>query len=74
MSVEENKIIVLRFLEDVWGRGNLNIVEEIVADDHVHHLARRDLHGSDGVKGLVLGFRNFLPDLQIMVNDLIGEG
>jgi steroid delta-isomerase-like uncharacterized protein len=74
MSVEENKVIVLRFLEDVWGKGNLNIVEEIVADDHVHHLTRRDRHGPEGVKELVSGFRNFLPDLHIAINDLIGEG
>ena len=73
MSVEENKVIVLRFLKDVWGKGNLNIVEEIVADDHVHHLTRRDRH-PEGVKELVSGFRNFLPDLQIAVIDLIGEG
>ena len=74
MSVEQNKVIVLRFLEDVWGKGNLNIVEELVADDHVHHLTRRDLHGPEGVKELVSGLRKFLPDLQITINDLIGEG
>lgn len=74
MSIEENKAIVLRFLEEVWGKGDLSIVDEIVADEHVHHLTLRDVHGPQGVKQLVSGFREFLPDVQIIVKDLIGEG
>ena len=74
MPIEENKAIVLSFLQDVWAAGNLTIVDELVADDHVHHLTRRDLHGPEGVKQLVLWFRSFLPDLQISIRDLIAEG
>jgi len=74
MSVEENKAVVLRFLKDVWGMGDLSIVDEIVADDHVHHFATRDVRGPEGVKQLVSWLRSFLPDLQITIKDLIGEG
>ncbi len=42
MSVEENKAIVLSFLKDVWGMGNLSLVDEIVADEHVHHFTLLD--------------------------------
>jgi len=74
MSVEENKAIVLRFLQEVWGEGNLNMVDELVAQGHVHHLTRRDVHGPDGVKNLVSWFRGFLPDVRIGVRDLLAEG
>lgn len=74
MPVEEHKAIVLRFLQEVWGEGNLNMVDELVAKDHVHHLSRRDAHGPDGVKQLVSWFRSFLPDVKIRVKDWIAEG
>ena len=73
MSVEENKAIAHRFLKDVWEKGNLSIVDEIIADDHVHHLSKRDNHGPEGVRKLVTWFRAFLPDLQITIKDLIAE-
>ncbi|MGD8752119.1 MAG: ester cyclase [Anaerolineales bacterium] len=73
MSVEDNKIIVLRFLEDVWGNGNMSIVDEMIANNHVHHLSRRDVYGPEGVRQLVSWLRTFLPDLQITIHDLVAE-
>jgi steroid delta-isomerase-like uncharacterized protein len=74
MSVEENKAIVHRFLEEVWGQGNLSLVDKIVAEDHVHHFTSRDIHGPEGVKQLVSGFRTFMPDVQGTYKDMIAEG
>jgi predicted ester cyclase len=74
MSAEEHKAIVLRFLQEVWGEGNLGMVDELVAQGHVHHLTKRDFHGPDGVKQLVSWFHSFLPDVKIRVKDLIAEG
>ena len=74
MTIGENKAIVLRFLEEVWEKGNLDIVDEIIADEHVHHITTRDLRGPEGVSQLVSWLRRFLPDLQITVNDLVAEG
>ena len=73
MSEEENKMIVRRFLEDVWGQGNLSLVDDMIAEDHVHHLTRRDVDSPEGVKQLVTWFRIFLPDLQIAVKDVVAE-
>jgi len=73
MSVEDNKKIVLRFLEEVWGQGDLSIVDDMIAESHVHHLSRRDVHGPEGVRQLVSWLHTFLPDLQITIHDLIAE-
>jgi len=48
MSIEENKTTVRRFLEDVWGKGDLSLVDDMIVDNHVHHLTRRDVHGPAG--------------------------
>jgi predicted ester cyclase len=72
--VEESKVVVFSFLHVVWDAGKLSTVDELIADDHVHHLTRRDVHGPEGVKQLVSGFRGFLPDLRATIKDLIAEG
>jgi steroid delta-isomerase-like uncharacterized protein len=74
MSTEANKALVLRFLDGVWGKGDLDLIEELIAPDHVHHLTRRDMHGPAGVRQLVIWFRNFMPDASAIYHDVIAEG
>ncbi len=37
MSVEENKAIERRYMEEVWTKGNLAAVDELVATNYVDH-------------------------------------
>jgi hypothetical protein len=37
MSTEENKKIVLRWIETVWNKGNMNIIAELHTPDLVGH-------------------------------------
>jgi len=35
MSTEENKQLVLRWKEELWDKGNLNIIDELLAPDYL---------------------------------------
>ena len=37
MSVEKNKAIARRYQEEVWGKGNLALLDELLASDYVDH-------------------------------------
>jgi hypothetical protein len=37
VSAEENKALVLRFLEEVWNRRNLDVIDECIAPEFVQH-------------------------------------
>jgi predicted ester cyclase len=37
MSLEENKIIVRRYVEDVWGKGDFAAEQELIATNFVDH-------------------------------------
>ncbi len=74
MSTEQNKILVRRFLAEVWVQGNLDNLEEMIAASHVHHLTRRQLYGPEGVQELAVQFRTFLADVQITIHDLLADG
>ncbi len=74
LPTEQNKALVVRFLKEVWEEGKLSVVDDLVAPEHVHHLATRDAHGPEGVKRLVSWFHSFLSGAKISILDVIAEG
>ena len=75
MSLEDNKAIARRYQEEVWGKGNLDLIDELVAPDFVDHglPATMDL-GFAGARQAVQGALDAFPDGQWTVEDLIAEG
>ena len=74
---EANKAIARRFIEETFNKGNLAVLDEIVAPDH------KDLGpgglpglppGPEGSKQLVSMYRNAFPDIHITVEDQIADG
>jgi predicted ester cyclase len=70
-SASENKVIVRRFLEEVWNEGNLSVVDEVIDKRHVHHFIDGDVHGPEGVKRLVSYVRTALPDFHGTIDALL---
>jgi steroid delta-isomerase-like uncharacterized protein len=75
MSAKESKAIVRRFW-GVWEQGNVDLVDELLPPDYVNHTpASPDQPtGPEGVKGVVAMFRSAMPDLRVIVEDMIAEG
>ncbi|MFQ5901607.1 MAG: ester cyclase [Thermodesulfobacteriota bacterium] len=76
MSVEENKAIMRRWYEEVLNKGNLAVVDELIATDCVDHnpLAPELPAGLEGVKQGFTMFRTAFPDVRVTVEDMIAEG
>jgi steroid delta-isomerase-like uncharacterized protein len=74
MSAAESKAIVRRFW-GVWEEGNIDLVDELLAPDYVNHTpASPDQPtGPEGVKGVVTMFRSAMPDLRVVIEDMIAE-
>ena len=74
MSAEESKAVMRRFWE-VWERGDIDRLDELLAPDYVNHtLAAPDLPpGPEGVKEVVSMFRSGMPDLRVVIEDMIAE-
>ena len=72
----ETKVIVRKYPEEVISEGNLDLIDEIIADDYVEHNSARPepLHGPDEVKEYVSTLRAAFPDIHCGVEDLIAEG
>lgn len=75
MSTEENKALVRRLL-DVWETGDVDLIDELLAPDYVNHSPASPEQPTDpeGLKGAVSMFRSAIPDLKMVVEDIIAEG
>jgi len=73
MSIEDNKNLSKKLFEEVWNKGNLNVVDDLIALDYVIHMGNKDLVGIDNYKNFVKIYRNAFPDIYYTVNDLIAE-
>jgi steroid delta-isomerase-like uncharacterized protein len=76
MSAEESKAIMRRYFEGAWEQGNVDLLDELLAPDYVNHTpATPDLPtGPEGVKAVVSMFRSAMPDLRVVIEDMIAEG
>ena len=74
MSAEDNKALIWRFYEEVWGKGNLDVAYEVFADDYVRHDLRPGtaVPGPEGQKRIAAEFREAFPDLTWQIDLIIG--
>ncbi len=72
---EENIATVRRLIEEVCNKGNLSLVNELIADEGVLHDPQiPPVHGTEGYKQFVSMYRSAFPDLHLTIEDLIAEG
>lgn len=77
MSAEEekNKALVRRFFEEVWGKGNVAAVDEVMAPNYVEYPIPSGLPpGPEGVKQTLAAYRRACPDLKATLDDIFAEG
>ena len=63
LSLEENKAIVRRLIEEMWNQGKLEVIDEVFPPS-----------GIEGAKQIVTTFRTAFPDLHFTIEDQIAEG
>jgi steroid delta-isomerase-like uncharacterized protein len=76
MSTEENKAVARRVLDEMFNKGNLDVADELLAPDYVDHdpAMPEDIHGPEGFKQYVSGYRSAFSDLHLEFEDQIAEG
>jgi len=75
MSAKDNKGVIRRLIEEVCNKGNLEIVDELMAPDVFDHAAVPEhQHGLDGFKHVIEWVRNISSDVHYDVDDIIAEG
>lgn len=73
---EANTAAIKRFYEEVMSKGNMKVIDEVVADNFVEHYAPDPNIPANkaGLQQMMGMFRSAFPDLQVTVKDLIAKG
>jgi steroid delta-isomerase-like uncharacterized protein len=76
MSLEQDKASVRRFVEEIFNRGNMSVVDEVFAPDFVEHeeLPAGIPNDREGVVQLGTLLRTAFPDFNATIDDIIAEG
>jgi steroid delta-isomerase-like uncharacterized protein len=75
MAEAQNKTIARRFNEEVWGRGDQAVLEELLDPDFVDHDALPgQAPGREGHKQILAAFHSAFPDLNVTTEDIVTEG
>ena len=77
MSAQENKEKARRLLEEAFGQGELEIVDEVLDPDFVCYDPNSEsgaVRGAETIKQEIEWFRNAMPDLTYTVEDQVAEG
>ena len=77
MSAEENKEKARRLMEEAFGEGKTELVDEVLHSDFVcwdPNSESGEIRGAETIKGEIEYFRQAVPDLTYTVEDQVAEG
>ena len=72
---QDNIAIVRQFYDEVMSKGNLDLIDDIIADDMIEHEEIPGLSsGKEGVRQFMSAMRQAFPDLRVEAEDIIAGG
>jgi len=72
-QAESNKNLARRFIEDHWNKFDMDVLDEICADDFIHH-DNRDDRTREEQKQRIPMLRSAFPDMKMEIADIFAEG
>jgi steroid delta-isomerase-like uncharacterized protein len=76
MSEEEKKALVSRIAADIWNRGDLEVVDEVMAADAPYHGPHmpNGLGDRESWRQAIAGYRGAFPDSHVTFDEFIVSG
>jgi len=72
MTNDRNKVIVRKFIQEVLGKGNIDLIDELLAPDYVN--PSMSVTNRTGFKAVVSGLKASIPERDFDIGNLVAEG
>lgn len=71
--LDANKQLIIRYFEEVWNSGKLEVLDEIIAQSYINHTPgiANPIPGPDGLKPIVTAIRKAFPDLKYVIENMV---
>lgn len=67
----DNIAVVRRYIEEVWNKGDLNLLGELVSDKVTGvHMVTGEIRGVEALRQQVQAYRTAFPDLRMTIDDI----
>lgn len=73
-TAEANKAVVERLVRDIVNGGQVDLLDEVLADDFVAHGVGAGPAGAEGMRRLIAAWRTAFPDWQDHIDEIVAEG
>ena len=73
MTIEQNKMIMRRMIDEIWNKGNLAVADELFAPNHTSPSAPNLPPGSESVKMLARMFHEAMPDYHMNIDMIVSD-
>jgi steroid delta-isomerase-like uncharacterized protein len=73
MSILMNEKLIIRYFEEVWNQGKLEVLDELLSLDYINHTPGmpNPIAGPEGLKPIVAGIRRAFPDLKYVIENMV---
>jgi len=74
MSIaDNNEQLIIRYFEEVWNQGKLDVLDEIISADYINHSPGmpNPPRGPEGLKPIVSAIRKAFPDLKYVIENMV---
>ena len=72
MTTDANKVIVRRFIKEVLGSGNIDLIDELLSPDYVN--PSMGVTNRTGFKAVISGLKASAPARHFEIADVVAEG
>jgi len=73
-SIEKHKAIVIKAHEEVWSKGNTELIDTLYSDNYIAHWSVGGDMSKEGLKQMIVETRKIFPDLKEEIVQIIAEG
>lgn len=73
--LDENKALVRLLIDEVWNRGNLEKIDELLSPEYTLHISAAGVRTDrEGYRGAVKAYRDAFSGFQFLIEDMMAEG
>jgi len=73
-TAEENKAVVLRYIEECWNRHNIDATDELVSPEYINHAATSAEYQRGGARHVLEWLLSVFPDHRFEIEDIAADG
>jgi len=71
---EKNEAVIRRLMDEVWNKGNVKLLDELVTTDYKDHDPVDPVNSLQDLKAVVNKYRNAFPDCRLDIDEVFPVG